>query len=313
MPLVTSFQKVVIVTRKTQLEELIEQHGTRDQAAFILQRRGQSINDVLDSHHRYSQSLAQLKAAIPSQVRQQVIERQFLPNFLFGPHDLIMTLGQDGVVVNTAKYLQQQPILAFNPDPGRIDGVLIPFKLDHVEDAVISALSGKMPHKSITLARAELEDGQTLEAVNDLFIGIQSHASARYQIAFNQKKEEQSSSGIIVSTGAGSTGWYRSILTGAYGISQNSRGALNFQDKYRFAVDARELRFNVREPFISQTSQANLISGRITEKQSLEIVSRMPQHGIIFSDGMEADFLRFDSGMRANIRIADRSVTMFWK
>lgn len=313
MPLVTSFQKVVIVTRKTQLEELIEQHGTRDQAAFILERRGQSINDVLDAHHRYTHSLALLKSALPSTVRQQVIERRFLPNFLFGPHDLIMTLGQDGVVVNTAKYLQQQPILAFNPDPARIDGVLIPFKMDHVQEVVVSALAGKLHHKSITLARAQLDDGQSLEAVNDLFIGIQSHASARYQIAFKNRKEEQSSSGIIVSTGAGSTGWYRSIVTGAYGIAQNSKGKLNFQDQYQFAVDARELRFNVREPFISQTSQADLISGRITENQTLEIVSRMPQQGIIFSDGMESDFLRFDSGMRANIRIADRSVTIFWK
>lgn len=308
----TSFQKVVIVTRKTQLEELIEQYGTRDQAAFILERRGHSIHDVLDAHHRYTHSLALLKSALPSTVRQQVIERRFLPNFLFGPHDLIITLGQDGVVVNTAKYLQQQPVLAFNPDPGRIDGVLIPFKMDHVQEVVVTALAGKLHSKSITLARAELDDGQTLEAVNDLFIGIQSHASARYQIAFKKKKEEQSSSGIIVSTGAGSTGWYRSIITGAHGIAQHSRGSLNFQDKYRFAVDARELRFNVREPFISQTSQAELISGKVTERETLEVVSRMPQQGIIFSDGMETDFIKFDSGMRAVIRVADRTVKMFW-
>lgn len=311
-----SYQKIVIVTRKTMLEELIERHGTRDQAAFLLKHRGQSIADIQDAHDRYTHALTTLKSVIPSSIRHQVIERQFLPNFLFGPDDLVVTLGQDGLVVNAAKYLKQQPIIPFNPDPSRIDGVLLPFTMQHAREVVHSAVADKLYRKDVTMARASLDDGQTLDAVNDLFIGIQSHASARYQLRFRSVEEEHSSSGIIISTGAGSTGWFRSIVTGAYGVASGfieHKKLTDFRNNYRFNIDAEELRFSVREPFISQTSSARLIFGRIMEKDTLEIISRMPQRGIIFSDGMESDFLKFESGMCARITIANRKVHLFWK
>lgn len=310
------YQKVVIVTRKTQLDELIERHGTRDQAAFLLKNRGQSIDDIADAHQRYTHSLTALKAAIPTSVRQQTIERNFLPNFLFGPHDLIVTLGQDGLVVNTAKYLKEQPILAFNPDPGRFDGVLIPFNMDEARNAIDASLRDQLSLKEVTMARAQLDDGQSLDAVNDLFVGVQSHASARYQLSYKKRSEEQSSSGIIISTGAGSTGWFRSIVTGAYGVSSGFVGhkkLADFRQNYRFDLEADELRFSVREPFVSNTSAAELIYGRIKAGENLEIISRIPQRGIIFSDGMETDFLKFESGMRARIAIAPRKVHLLWR
>jgi len=312
----TTYQKVVIVTRKTMLDELVERHGTRDQAAFLLKQRGQSIDDVEDAHRHYTDALKKLKAAIPSSVRQQIVERNFLPNFLFGPHDLVVTLGQDGLVVNAAKYLQEQPILAFNPDPSRFDGVLIPFTMSSAKAYLAAALFDKLPMKQITMARARLDDGQTLDAVNDLFVGIQGHASARYQLGFRKKTEEQSSSGIIISTGAGSTGWFRSIVTGAYGVAGGfveQKKLVDFKDKYRFDMEANELRFSVREPFISNTSKAEMIYGRIQGRDTLEIISRMPQRGIICSDGMETDFIKFESGMRAKITVAQRKVHLFWK
>lgn len=312
----TNYQKIVVVTRKTMLEELIERHGTRDQAAFLLKNRGQSIDDFENAHVHYVKALSTLKAAIPSSVRHQIIERNYLPNFLFGPHDLVVTLGQDGLVVNAAKYLQEQPIVAFNPDPGRFDGVLIPFTMKGAKATIDAALNEALSLKQITMARAQLDDGQVLDAVNDLFVGIQGHASARYRLGFRKKQEEQSSSGIIISTGAGSTGWFRSIVTGAYGVAGGfvEREQLgDLRENYRFDMEADELRFSVREPFISNTSKADLIYGRIQSRDTLEIVSRMPQRGIIFSDGMESDFLKFESGMRAKITVAQRKVNLFWK
>jgi len=55
------------------------------------------------------------------------------------------------------------------------------------------------------MARARLNDGQELLALNDLFIGRRTHVSARYALRVGDYVEDQSSSGIIVSTGAGST------------------------------------------------------------------------------------------------------------
>jgi len=65
------------------------------------------------------------------------------------------------------------------------------------------------------------------------------------------------------------------------------------------------LAFVVREPFISRHSTAHLISGFVTPGQPLVIESRMPSGGVIFSDGVEEDFLAFSAGATAHIRPAD--------
>jgi NAD kinase len=305
--------KIVLVTRKTALDELVERFNSRDHARFMLKNRGSSTDDIEAAHHVYYESLSRLRAAVPRDVRLQLIDRGFLPSFLFGRNDLIVTLGPDGLVVNTAKYLESQPILAVNPDLQRIDGVLLPFSVNDACDEIDLALHGACHHDSITMAVARLDDGQELHAVNDLFIGRRTHVSARYQMRFRGAEENQSSSGVIVSTGAGSTGWFRSVVTGAAGVAEGfikPKHIGDMRERYRFDATAQELRFSVREPFVSRTSSAEMIYGSIGAGETLELVSQMPQDGVIFSDGVESDFLRFDSGTTARIGIAERKVNL---
>jgi hypothetical protein len=173
--------------------------------------------------------------------------------------------------------------------------VLVPFALEQARPVLVRALAGNAAVRSVSMVLAELSDGQTLHAVNDLFIGRRTHVSARYRLRFGDKTEDQSSSGIIVSTGAGSTGWLRSIVMGAAGIvaewGGNGGPAATDEDACRFAWDARYVRFSVREPWASKTTGATLVAGRIEAGQVLEVVSQMPQNGVIFGDGVEEDFL----------------------
>ena len=222
-----------------------------------------------------------------------------------------MVLGQDGLVVNTAKYLEGQPVVALNPDPERIDGILLPFTYLSAAVAINLALDQReRTHwRNVTMAQVVLNNGQALLAVNDLFIGQKTHTSARYRIQYDNREEDQSSSGIIVSTGAGSTGWYRSILAGAVGLVEELAGDHNvaaLRDTYRFDWESRRLVFCVREPFISRTSAAEIVFGVIDDVMSLKIISNMPQNGVIFSDGVEEDRLEFNSGAIATIGLADR-------
>nr|MBA2364784.1 sugar kinase [Chloroflexia bacterium] len=211
-------EKIVVVTRRTRLEELLERFVMREQARFYLEHSGVEFGPYEEEQRAHEAALSTLRAALPVGARVQFIERSFLPTFTFGERDLVVTLGQDGLVVNVAKYLSSQPILAFNPDPGRIDGVLLPFRVGDAPLVVREVLQGKGQIRDITMAQAELSDGQTLYAVNDLFIGHRTHQSARYRITHNRRSENHSSSGIIVSTGAGSTGWLSSVLNGAAGV-----------------------------------------------------------------------------------------------
>ena len=98
------FTKLVVVKRKTMVEELVERHGTRGQARFLTENRGESFAEVEQAHETYEQARQALRKALPAGIRSQWIERGFLPNFLFGPHDLVITLGPDGLVVNVSKY-----------------------------------------------------------------------------------------------------------------------------------------------------------------------------------------------------------------
>lgn len=307
------YEKVVVVTKKTALEELIERFNTREQAKFYLEHMGVSFGEYEAAHAAYYAALANVKDALPPGVRTQWIERAFVPNFTFGEDDFVVTIGPDGLVVNTAKYLAGQPLFAVNPDPVRIDGVLIAFAADSAAVHLRPALRGEFKRKRVAMAQVSLNDGQTLYAVNDLFVGQRTHQSARYSLTLARQTETQSSSGIIVSTGAGSTGWRRSVLTGAAGIVEafvpgDETHAV--RDRYAFDWEADYLGYSVREPFISRSSSAQMVFGRIDVGQSLSVTSQMPVNGVIFSDGVEEDYLEFNSGSIAAIGLAERRVNL---
>ena len=76
--------------------------------------------------------------------------------------------------------------------------------------------------------------------------------------------------------------------------------------KTEFAWDANYLFYTVREPFPTKTTGASLVFGRVTPETPLILESRMAENGVIFSDGIEKDFLEFNSGTQAVIGIAER-------
>jgi len=123
------------------------------------------------------------------------------------------------------KYLDGQPLVGVNPDPARGDGVLLPFAPRDVARLLPGVLGGQCASRAVGMAEARLGNGQSLLAVNDLFIGPKSHTSARYEIEVGERREVQSSSGVIVSTGMGSTGWMRSVITGALAVTAFAAGS----------------------------------------------------------------------------------------
>jgi NAD kinase len=296
--------KIVLVTRRSRLDDLIVRFNTVDQARFYIEHLGADFRDYSQEHETYHGIARHVEATLSEYGRVQRLDRAFLPNFMFAEDMLVVVLGQDGLVANTLKYVKAQSVIGVNPDPKRWNGVLLPFESADLTHVVPEALAGRRPLKAVTMARARLSDGQTLYAVNDLFIGGKSHVSARYEITCGKKSESHSSSGIIVSTGLGSSGWFRSVLTGATAIAHHSTPALaNLRDQ-GFPWDADYLYFSVREPFPSVTSQTDLVFGKVSAKTPLRLVSKMPDYGVVFSDGIEADFLEFNSGMEVIVDVA---------
>lgn len=304
------FEKIVLVTRKTRLEGLIERFNTRQQAQFYIEHSGGNFTLYEREHETYYAALGRLRDGLGKLLKVQVVERGYLPNFLFAESDLVVTLGIDGQVVNTAKYLDGQPLVAVNPDPVHIDGVLLPYDVTSASKAVEKVLGGQYQFRAISMALASLNDGQQLLAFNDLFVGLSDHRSARYRIQLGEREERHSSSGVIVSTGAGATGWLSSMFNMANGmLTYFSDGGLRLSPP-TLDWETEQLVFVVREPFASKTSGAEIVTGVVTREQPLIIESEMAESGLIFSDGVAADFLAFNAGSVATISLAGKKTRL---
>ncbi|PZN92777.1 MAG: hypothetical protein DCF31_14985 [Alphaproteobacteria bacterium] len=290
----TNSPRAVFVTRETDYELLIARHATREQARFFLATRGQQIAEVEGRHDRFEATLKAARAAVPGDWRQALVRRADFDRFLFGPEDVIVAVGQDGLVANVAKYLDGQPVLGVNPAPDLYDGVLVRLPLAALGRSLVASAQGDTAVERRTMVEARLDSGATLLSLNEIFVGHRSHQSARYRIGVGDTAEDQSSSGIIVASGTGATGWARSIM-----LATGNTVAL--------APEERAIGYFVREPFPSVATRTTLQAGKLTDTPLL-VTSRMNDGGVIFADGIEQDFLAF--GWGEQVRIATAAQTL---
>lgn len=297
-------EKIVVVKKATRLEELLKRHATSSQVKFYLESRNESYDFYKNEHAVYTSGLQKILEQMPGAMRSQVVDKEILPTYQFAEKDLIVVVGDPGLFVNVAKYVGNQPVVVVNPDPERIDDIFTTCYPNNFYQALKKVLDGKPNIETLTMAEARLDDGQVIYALNDLFIGKNTHVSARYEINHNGQSERQSSSGVIVSTGTGSTGWLTSVMVGSHSISN-----VSYDPKEAgFPRDSQYLSFVVREPFPSRMSGTKIVHGQVTAKNPLKISSNMPSNGVIFSDGIEDDYLEFNAGRSAVIKPAEKKV-----
>jgi NAD kinase len=285
--------RAVLVTRPTQYESLLARHSTHGQARFFLETRGQSIDDVFERHQRFVHALSIVQRAIPVRWRRTRVDRHELDRFLFEPDDLVIALGQDGLAANIAKYLRGQTVIGLNPDPSRYDGVLVKNPPEAASDLLAMAVEHRCTCETRTMVEARLDDGQRLLALNEIYVGHRTHQSSKYRIAFADREERQSSSGIVIATGTGSTGWARSIRrerTCSIELPQPADPVLAFF---------------VREAFPSIASGTTITDGVIQAGRHLAITSEMDEDGVLFGDGIEEDRIAFPYGMRVELAKAE--------
>lgn len=292
----TTAPRAVFVTRETDYELLLARHATRQQGRFFLETRGQKLEEVQARHEHFTEVLRQVRAAVPDEWRQTLVQRADFDRFLFAPEDVIVAVGQDGLVANVAKYLDGQPVLGVNPAPEIYDGVLARLTPDRVARLLPASLRGDADIQRRTMVEAKLDSGESILALNEVFIGHRSHQSARYRIAIGTEQENHSSSGIIIASGTGATGWARSIM--------ESTGI-------RLPIDPEEqaVAYFVREPFPSVATGTTLRAGKLLG-EGLTITSRMNEGGTIFADGMEQDCIAFDWGRQLGVAPASRCLNL---
>jgi hypothetical protein len=294
----TMLPRCVLLERPTEYHELLARHGTREQAAFFLSQRGGTIEEIEHRHQQHREYHAQVLGAAPAEWRRASIRRADLDRFLFEPDDIIVVLGQDGLVANVAKYLNGQPVIGLNPHPELYPGVLVNHAPQAADDLLRDVARGHVSFQNRTMVQASLDDGQTLAALNEIFVGHASHQSARYRIKLGDQTERHSSSGVVIATGTGATGWAASLHH-----ERHSQLALPGPEEQRLA-------FFVREPWPSPATETTIVEGELDGDGRLVITSELPDDGVLFGDGIEADRLHLDWGQRVEIGIADRQLRL---
>ena len=107
----SSERKIILVVRRTRLDDLIARFNTLAQAQFYVEHLGADFSDYLQEHETYKKAVKTAESLLRKFGRIQVLDRDFLPNFIFAEEDTVVVLGQDGLVANTAKYLNGQYII----------------------------------------------------------------------------------------------------------------------------------------------------------------------------------------------------------
>lgn len=290
--------RAVIVTRRSELDELVARVGTLAQARFVLQSRGLTLDELTHRHERQLAALQAVLTALPRTWRRARVSREELDRFLFEPEDLVIAVGQDGLVANTAKYLTGQPVLGINPLPELYEGVLVRYPSGAAPDAFAMFDRARLPTEPRTMVQATLADGQRLVALNEVFIGHRSHQSARYSLFFAGLSERQSSSGLIVSTGTGATGWAKSV--------SHQLGC----PEYLVEPTAARLSFFVREAWPSRTTGVTMTRGILDAANPLAITSEMQGGGTLFGDGLEDDRLDLPWGQTVRLAPAETPLNL---
>ena len=292
--------RAVLVHRRTELQELLARHGTRGQAEFFLRTRGQRIEDAEARHHTVTCAVSAVSAVIPARWRRAMVERAELPAFLFEPGDIIVVAGQDGLVANLAKYLDGQIVIGINPEPDRNPGVLVPHPPEAAQALLAAAASPSADDRveNLAMVQADTDDGQRLTALNEIYIGQPSHQTARYAITLpGGRTERQASSGLIVSTGTGATGWCRSAW-----LERHSSLMLPAPAEARLA-------WFVREAWPSPGTGTTCTEGELAVGQSLSLITESDVL-VLFGDGIEADAIQLNWGQAARISVAGQTLRM---
>jgi hypothetical protein len=283
--------RVVVVTRPSAYRELLDRHGTPGAVRFFLRdREPGELVDLQARDDAWRRALDAAVTAVPAGWRLGRADRADLPAFGFAPGDVVVAVGPDGLVANVAKYLDDQPVVGVDPAG---PGVLARHRVADLP-ALLARLDSAAVEERATVV-AELDDGQRLRGLNEIFVGDRGHQSARYRLRLpDGRGETQSSSGVIVGTGTGATGWCAALArtTAHPTLPHPAEPALAWF---------------VREAWPG--SGTGLTVGRLDGDERLELTVTSDAL-VVFSDGGEADRLTAVRGQRVTVGLSSRRLRL---
>ena len=287
-----NISNIVIVPKMSKYElDMYIYKLTPGELLVKYKQEGVDEKRILESHERQKQSLKELKRFFGE---KQFVPRDELTREIAAKADMVIALGGDNHFQYVSHFLDNSGlIMGINSDPLRSEGNLIYLTTSDFENVLKKMQQGDFYMERWTRLEVQL-NGEVLElATSELFLGEKERKyMSRHILTIRERTEEQKSSGLLVATGAGSTGWYDSACRYLY------------PDGNWFSGTAGIARFLVTEPFHGKLSGYSVLEGVLEAGDELIVRSLNDSAGILSIDSLEE--YEFNRGASASIQISDK-------
>lgn len=223
-------------------------------------------------------------------IRHAIVHRDKLNKSSFENRDLAIAIGGDGTFLKTAHFIfSNMPVLGVNSDPKFKEGFFMAASRKDFEKKFSRILDGDYRIRKLSRLEACIGSKKVPElALNEFYISREKeYKTARYYMAINGKKERQKSSGVIISTAAGSHAWMKS-----------AGGKI-------LPIDSNKFEYLVREPYCGRVSaKCALVNGILDKDDRLEIEFELGR-GILIADSLSREH-KFKAGQKVVIRNSEK-------
>ena len=226
------------------------------------------IKDILVVYHEPTKSvLTSLEKFLEKRAECVCCERTGLDEYLFRKKNLVIVIGGDGTFLRASHFVKNELIFGINPDPKNKEGFFTRAVKKDFAEKLEKILEGRFRVTKLLRLEARINGKKVpVLALNEFFIGShRAYITLRYKLKIGKKEEEEKSSGIIVSTPAGSTAWNRSA----------GGSLLRFDDLGRY-------QYVVREPYFGRVHKPKMLHGILDKDMAIKIASE--GKGVLVTD-----------------------------
>ena len=275
-------KKVFLVFKRSIFQKYVQ--TGRHPGLISLHRRGHPLAKRLyNEHTTHSRTIEKIKEELKSRaIRFKSTTGHTIPGL--GKYDLIITVGGDGTFLRASHQVTNQLVLGVNSSPQVSVGALCSVTLKEFPTKLRAILNERYRTKSLN--RLEIRvNGKKLRhlALNDvLFCNTSPGGTSRYSIAVGNRKEEQRSSGVWISTSAGST------------------AAIRAAGGKRLPHFSKQIQYLVREPYRGRNAPYHIVRGTLPPGRTIKLVNQM-LHAALYIDGLQA-ILKLHFGDRIEMK-----------
>ncbi len=280
--------KILIVAKESKYEWERKKFGlSHEEIVKKYGAEGANLEAILKSHESQTASKAKLMQLLPD---ADITSISGIKRRIFG-YDLVIAFGGDNSFQYVSHYVGETPIMGINSDPSRSVGALCAWSVSNLADAINAINSAKYAIENWITLQAEIDGVPLMPATSEYFFGEDRRKDmSRHVMIYRGKRFEQKNSGIVIATGAGSTGWY------------DSAGRYIFQKSNKVPKTEQRAVFVITEPYHPKAD--DVLAGELLPGEELVLYSLNDAKGYATADSWEEyDFSR---GKKAVIKISDK-------